>query len=376
MSNFIIIPPSGSPSWRNPVSTAVNLPANGNAIGDAIVTQDTSVIYIWNGVAWVTPSGGGTVTSVSVSTVNGFAGSSSGGTTPVLTLSTTVTGILNGNGTAVAAAVAGNFPTLNQDTTGHAGLVGTTTTMLATTGAQAQSFYNTTYNAWFDWIVDRWVPSGIPDPRHGFIWAPEDFNGGDRIGSDDWGSNSAQLAGGSLSPGLSSVSISAASNIFRQSLQLNSIQLGTMDLYLESSVSTPTLSNGTDAFSWAFGLNDGSTFSATSACTDGAYFSLDPTSGNFKTNTSSNGTLTSTTTTFTPSANTFYRLTIFIQASSQVLFYVNGSLVATHTTNIPTGAGRQTGVGYRVDKILGSGALNIAIDYFYGYGFFNGQRVA
>lgn len=51
------------------------------------------------------PSGG--VTSVSVISANGFAGSSSGGSTPALTLSTSVTGILKGNGTAISAATAG-----------------------------------------------------------------------------------------------------------------------------------------------------------------------------------------------------------------------------------------------------------------------------
>lgn len=64
---------------------------------------------------------GGTVTSVSVVSANGFAGSvATATTTPAITLSTTVTGILYGNGTSVAAAVAANFPTLNQNTTGSA----------------------------------------------------------------------------------------------------------------------------------------------------------------------------------------------------------------------------------------------------------------
>lgn len=47
---------------------------------------------------------GSYVTSVSVASANGLAGSSSGGTTPALTLSTTITGILQGNGTAISAA--------------------------------------------------------------------------------------------------------------------------------------------------------------------------------------------------------------------------------------------------------------------------------
>lgn len=46
----------------------------------------------------------GTVTAVSVASANGFAGSSSGGATPALTLSTTITGVLSGNGTAISAA--------------------------------------------------------------------------------------------------------------------------------------------------------------------------------------------------------------------------------------------------------------------------------
>lgn len=50
-------------------------------------------------------SGSGTVTSVSVVTANGFAGSvANPTTTPAITLSTTITGILSGNGTAISAA--------------------------------------------------------------------------------------------------------------------------------------------------------------------------------------------------------------------------------------------------------------------------------
>ena len=61
-------------------------------------------------LATVTGGGGGsgTVTSVSVVTANGFAGSvATATTTPAITISTTITGILKGNGTAISAAVAG-----------------------------------------------------------------------------------------------------------------------------------------------------------------------------------------------------------------------------------------------------------------------------
>lgn len=49
------------------------------------------------------------VTSLSFTTSNGFAGSSSGGTTPVITLSTTVTGVVKGNGTALSVAAASDI---------------------------------------------------------------------------------------------------------------------------------------------------------------------------------------------------------------------------------------------------------------------------
>jgi len=52
--------------------------------------------------------GSGTVTTVSVASANGFAGTvANATTTPAITLTTTITGILKGNGTAISAASAG-----------------------------------------------------------------------------------------------------------------------------------------------------------------------------------------------------------------------------------------------------------------------------
>lgn len=100
--------------------------------------------------------GTGTVTTVSVASANGFAGTvANPTTTPAVTVSTTITGLVKGNGTAISAAtsgtdyspgtsalvtgivksttatgaftiaVAGDFPTLNQNTTGSAATVTT-----------------------------------------------------------------------------------------------------------------------------------------------------------------------------------------------------------------------------------------------------------
>ena len=127
-----------------------------------------SALVVWNGSDFVTavsPSSSGTVTTLSVVSANGFTGTVANPTsTPAITLTTSISGVLKGNGTAISAAtsgtdfsagtsalatgilksttstgaltiaVAGDFPTLNQSTTGNASTA-TTATNLAGGGA-------------------------------------------------------------------------------------------------------------------------------------------------------------------------------------------------------------------------------------------------
>jgi hypothetical protein len=80
---------------------------SGPTAGVTIVSGEKALIA-WNGSDFIKVTSTATgVLSVSVATANGFAGSSSGGQTPALTLSTSVTGIIKGNGTALSAAIAG-----------------------------------------------------------------------------------------------------------------------------------------------------------------------------------------------------------------------------------------------------------------------------
>lgn len=143
------LPPSvvlTSHVFRLPNSTT--LPAT-CTVGDAYMDTDATSGARWylceSTNTWVAQgaAAGGTVTSVSVTSGNGFAGSvATATTTPAITLSTTVTGIVKGNGTAISAATAGTdyttpsssetvtnkdltsgtniFPTFNQNTTGSA----------------------------------------------------------------------------------------------------------------------------------------------------------------------------------------------------------------------------------------------------------------
>ena len=71
---------------------------------------------------------GGGVTAVSVVTANGFSGTSSGGNTPAITLSTPLTGLLKGNGTGMVLAVAGTDYALPTGTVAAATTASTVTT--------------------------------------------------------------------------------------------------------------------------------------------------------------------------------------------------------------------------------------------------------
>lgn len=84
----------------------------GNGTGYTLATLTAGAnVTITNSAGGITIAasggggGGGTVTTVSVATANGFAGTvANATTTPAITLTTTITGLLEGNGTAVAAA--------------------------------------------------------------------------------------------------------------------------------------------------------------------------------------------------------------------------------------------------------------------------------
>jgi hypothetical protein len=78
-----------------------------------ITLANTGVLSIIAGTGISVSGSTGNVTinstslsSISIATSNGFAGTSSGGANPIITLTTTVTGLLKGNGTAISAAVA------------------------------------------------------------------------------------------------------------------------------------------------------------------------------------------------------------------------------------------------------------------------------
>lgn len=90
-----------------PVSNA-NLQNSSVTINTGTGLSGGGVVALGGSLNLAATGSGGTVTTVSVASANGLAGTvATASTTPAITLGTTVTGVLKGNGTAIAAATAG-----------------------------------------------------------------------------------------------------------------------------------------------------------------------------------------------------------------------------------------------------------------------------
>jgi hypothetical protein len=83
-------------------NTTFTLPGTDGTTGQVLTTDGSG------NLTFSAAGGSGTVTTVSVVSANGLAGSvANATTTPAITLSTSITGVLKGNGTAISAASAG-----------------------------------------------------------------------------------------------------------------------------------------------------------------------------------------------------------------------------------------------------------------------------
>jgi hypothetical protein len=125
---------SGVPSWL----------ANGTT--GQILTATTS-----GTPSWENPATSGTVTTVSVVSANGFAGTvANATTTPAITLTTTITGVLSGNGTAISGSAVTQYDVLVGGASNAVSSVGPGTSLqvLQSGGNAANPAYSTaTYPA-------------------------------------------------------------------------------------------------------------------------------------------------------------------------------------------------------------------------------------
>lgn len=141
-----------------------------------------------------------------------------------------------------------------------------------------------------------------------------------------------------------------------------SILLGYGDWTFDTIVRVPTLSDGTETFVAYIGFGD----SATGNPTDGVLFRYTHSvnSGKWECVTRANNVETVSDSGVAVVAGTIVRLGITINAAAtSVTFTIDGATVATITTNIPTGAGRQTGLVWSIIKSAGTTNRRLDVDY-------------
>jgi predicted thioesterase len=128
----------------------------------------------------------------------------------------------------------------------------------------------------------------------------------------------------------------------------------------------PTLLDGTETGAVYIGFGD----AIGSAPTDGVYLYWDNTQTNFRMKTRANNVETDTDSTIPPVLATWYIIEIAVNAAAtSVTFNLynadRSALLATktNTTNIPTGAGRETGLLANILKSAGTTARLLYFDY-------------
>ena len=102
---------------------------NGTSNPTFVAPSTSGNVLTSNGTTWLSqaPAGSGTVTKASVVSANGFAGTvATDTTTPAITISTSITGLLKGDGTAISAATSGtDYVVPSGSITGNAATVTT-----------------------------------------------------------------------------------------------------------------------------------------------------------------------------------------------------------------------------------------------------------
>lgn len=139
-----------------------------------------------------------------------------------------------------------------------------------------------------------------------------------------------------------------------------SLRLGGAALDITWRVQVPTLPDGTESYGFAFGLID----AVNNSHTDGVYIFLSNASANFRYITRSNSVETNTDSGLAAAGATWYKGRIQINAAgSSVTFTIDGGSSQTVTTNIPTGSGREVGIGAVMEKTSGTTTRTAYLDF-------------
>lgn len=212
------------------------------------------------------------------------------------------------------------------------------------------------------------------DPRNRTEWVEEFMTGGSEtgeIGSHNWeaisassGTTTAQAATAGH-PGVYRISCGTTSAAGRSALYCGQsvLQLGGGSIEVEMGINIGQVPDGTNTFTIEAGLGD----TPSGTTTDGVYFYFDRavSTTNWLARAVSNS-VGNNTDTGVALATGWVSLKIVIDANAtEVKYYINGTLVATVTGDIPSAAGRSCAPQFKVTGSAGTGANRyIDADYF------------
>lgn len=203
------------------------------------------------------------------------------------------------------------------------------------------------------------------------------------VETNSTGSTSAQAADAANHPGIAR-STTAASATGRAAVasSVSAIRLGGGEWEFEALVKITALSNATERFQFIIGFLDTLTAAnqvdAVAFVYDEGGVSTGSTAAAYwQTLTASNSTRTFNTglSQQAVGAATWVKLKIVVNAAgTSAAFYINDTLVATHTATIPIAAGRELGFGWLLIKSAGTTARTIDVDYLEVSGNFTTVR--
>jgi hypothetical protein len=135
------------------------------------------------------------------------------------------------------------------------------------------------------------------------------------------------------------------------------------NLFFDAAANIPTLSDSTNTFTVYIGWVD----SLTAAGTNGVRFEYTDAAGTgaqWECVTRNNNTETRTAVGSNVVAAQWYRLQIVVNSTgTSVDFIIDGTVVATHTTNIPSTSTSRAGAGHNIRKSVGTTARTVEVDW-------------
>ena len=211
--------------------------------------------------------------------------------------------------------------------------------------------------AFEDFMFDAYAGAGSNDNQYAFTAVlnsgSSDIDGGvSVVGNDYEGIHTLN----SLASATSRPLVSAFNNV-------NRIALGLQQDQFEIRVRVPVLSTSLQTFTVRYGLMDVITIGQPS---NGVLFSYThgTNSGQWRGTTVSGSTATNVDSTATVVANTWYKLSVVINSSANLVdFFVDGVKIGTSSTNIPSGAAMALRYVFKLEKSVGTTSRTTDIDY-------------